>query len=249
MHIKDIVVEQSITEIERLTRSDFVGGKHYLQPGSGAKRFIPLPGGSGLLYTIETPSHPRIKLWDTTGRNSSPKVIASLSLEKPYGFPLKGALQVDTITVDEDYRGYGLAKALYGIVLTIMKRPLIAGWGQTPGGRRNWVSLSQIPGVEVKGYVKIKSEDLTTVNQSPSHIKKAEKKIDIIMSKLGGEHMGTVYAGTPRYPIVDEYFAFDVRPNATGSELKAAITQSLAKVYYGETVDVQTGLYAIWTGQ
>jgi GNAT superfamily N-acetyltransferase len=263
-----------ISEIERLIPSDYRGGKSSLYGDDGAKKFKELPGGSGLLYTIESSrDEPTIKLWDpnsnipdpkpvrgryefqgefqqrlknwekrqTSGKRA-PQLIGKLSLEQPWRFPLKGALQVGTITVDEDYRGLGIAKALYGIVLTIMKRPLIAGSAQTPGGRRNWVSLSQIPGVEMKGYIAVPDYELSTDPDSnyPETIKRKEQDIDTIMGKLGGEYFGTTSSGT-------HYFAFDVQPNTTGKELEAVVKQKTASVYGGQT-SFEGGLFAVWKG-
>lgn len=263
-----------INEIERLVPSDYSGGKSYLYAGNSAKKFKELPGGSGLLYTIELGRDgPTIKLWDQTSETVDakpkkdpyeftaefnarmkqwekrqrsgkklPQLIGKLTLEQPWRFPLKGALQVGTITVDEDYRGIGIAKALYGIVLTIMKKPLIAGSSQTPGGRRNWVSLSQIPGVEMKGYIAVADYELNTDPDSnyPQTIKRKEQDIDIIMGKLGGQYIGK--SGE------SHYFAFDVQPNATGKELEAFVKQKTASVYGGQT-SFEGGLYAVWTGQ
>jgi len=184
--------------------------------------------------------------------NQAPgKLIGELTLHKPYNFPMKNALQVGTITVDEDYRGVGLAKALYGIVLTIMKRPLVAGDSQTPGGRRNWVSLSQIPGVEMKGYFSVENDDLETRDtknldrfDDPSYIRyqntKAEKTIDTIMGKLGGQYIG-------KDALNNLFFGFDVKPTTTGKELEAFVKTNLNKVY--SDYDSNSGLYAIWTGQ
>jgi len=185
--------------------------------------------------------------------NSSPgKLVGQLTLHNVGRyFPLEGAVQVGTITVDEDYRGVGLAKALYGIVLTIMKRPLLAGSSQTPGGRRNWMSLSQIPGVEMKGYFKVDNWDLETEDPSDvsgasdkryiaSKNKAAENRIDTIMGKLGGQYIGK---GREGY----HYFAFDVQPNTTKKELQAYVDTNLSKVYGNYNSD--TGLFAVWTGQ
>ena len=265
------ISEFQLDEIERLTPGDYRGGKSYLYAGSSTKKYYPLPGGSGLLYSIEDPrGEPVIKLWDPNSTESDPKprkepyeftnefnkrmrdwedrqrtgkripqIIGKLTLEPPFYFPLRGALQVSTITVDEDYRGVGLAKALYGIVLTIMKRPLLAGSSQTPGGRRNWVSLSQIPGVEIKGYISLSEEDINP-NDRWADRASAEKNMDIVMGKLGGQYIGT--AGGNRY------FAFDVQPNRTGKELEAAVKQKLAKVYDSNSYH-ESGLYAVWTGQ
>ena len=41
--------------------------------------------------------------------------------------------------------------ALYGIALSILKLTLVAGATQTQHGARQWLKLSQIPGVEVMG--------------------------------------------------------------------------------------------------
>lgn len=173
------------------------------------------------------------RLWDwqkaQRDLNTPGQLIGKLAVSIVNGFPLKGAVQVDTITVDEDYRGMSLAKALYGIVLTIMKRPLLAGSSQTPGGRRNWVSLASIPGVQMKGYFAIDEEDIDPGN------------IDTIMGKLGGEYIGKGRTGY-------DYFSFDVRPNTTGTELEAAVNTKLSKVYGGYNSDSGAGLYAIWTG-
>jgi hypothetical protein len=178
----------------------------------------------------------------STGRRE-PQLIAKLALESlGKRFPLPNALQVNTITVDEDYRGRGLAKALYGIVLTVMQRPLVAGSSQTPGGRQNWVSLSQIPGVEINGYVSINDDDINPEFQiSPRSKKETEKIIDTLMGKLGAQYLGTAGYYDARF------FAFPVQPNSTGKELAALVNTSLSKVY-GESRVVTTGLYAVWTG-
>jgi len=178
------------------------------------------------------------------------QLIGKLSVEIANDFPLKRAVQVNTITVDEDYRGMNLAKALYGIVLTT-KRPLLAGSSQTPGGRRNWVSLANIPGVQMKGYVSIDEGDLEPFypnemdgdrddRYKKEHNKDIGKQIDIIMGKLGGQHIG-------RNRLGDDFFAFDVRPNATSKELEAVVKTKLSQLY--SNYESNTGLYAIWTGQ
>ncbi len=179
------------------------------------------------------------------------KLIGQLTVnDVSRSFPLPGAVQVGTITVHEDYRGMGLAKALYGIVLTIMKRPLLAGSSQTPGGRKNWLSLSQIPGVEMKGYIKVDDYDLETRDTSnmpardkrwnDSQNKQAEKRIDTIMGQLGGQYIGASKWGS-------HYFAFDVKPNTSKQELEAHVNTNLSKIYGGYYSS--GGLYAVWTGR
>ena len=182
--------------------------------------------------------------WERSQRDlkTPGQLIGKLTVNDANRFPLKGALKVGTITVDEDYRGMGLAKALYGIVLTIMKRPLLAGESQTPGGMKNWVSLSQIPGVEMKGYISFDEEELDPVaSKSPfswTTPAQANKNIDTVMGKLGGQYIGRKNGR--------EYFAFDVKPNTTGTELEAYIDTKLSKVY--SNYNSEPGLYAIWTG-
>lgn len=272
-----------ISEIERISKSGYEGGKQVMQYDYGREKTIrPLPGGSGLLYSItDGGGDYEIKIWDPRVKEFDPgkppqryswqlnaeynrmianwkervemrkrefarspgQLVGKLSLEDAE-FPMKGAVQVNTITVDEDYRGGGIGKSLYGIVLTIMKRPLVAGSSQTPGGRKNWASLSQIPGVEMKGYVRIEDYDLETdpYDSDPRAKKRAEQNIDIIMGKLGGQYIGSEPG--------DYYFAFDVQPNTTGQELQAYVDTNLSKVYSnGYRQGNDYGLFAVWTGQ
>lgn len=255
--------EFQLDEIERIPAGDYRGGKDHLNAIQSGKKTSRLPGGSGLLYTAAKNRFDGIdiKLWDPEGKDYirykgyykehrlPGQLIGKLSLSSASNFPLKGALKVDTITVDEDYRGMGIAKALYGIVLTILKRPLLAGSMQTPGGRRNWVSLASIPGVEMKGYFAMAAEDLSVI-QKPhdrwdhKQNKNAEMAIDTIMGQLGGQYIGRSRRGS-------EYFAFDVKPDTTGKELEAYVKQKLVRVYgYNSgSAAFNNGLYAVWTGK
>lgn len=176
----------------------------------------------------------RVRWWEYAARralNTPGQLIGKLSItpaDTRIGqFPLANAVRVDTITVDEDYRGRGIAKALYGIVLTIMRVPLVAGGAQTPGGRKNWVSLASIPGVDMKGYVGLETYDLNSRN------------IDTVMGKLGGEHIGRAKDG-------EAFFAFDVQPSTTGQELEAYVKTHLSKIYGSGRFN--SGLYATWSG-
>ena len=126
----------------------------------------------------------RLYRWEINQRRAGEmRAIGQLTLSKAK-LPLEGALKVETITVDENYRGRGLAKALYGIVLSIMRRPLVSGESQTPGGRKNWVSLSQISGVEMHGYVAIRDDKIDSNNT-----------IDTLMGRLGAQYVGEAGAG------------------------------------------------------
>jgi hypothetical protein len=190
----------------------------------------------------------RLKDWERNQSEDGPGVlIGKLVLDNARRFPLKGALQVDTITVDEDYRGQGVAKSMYGVVLSILQRPLLAGSSQTPGGRRNWLSLASIPGVEIKGYVGLENYELdpnmtTDKNDlfwsDTAQNKQSEKNIDTIMGRLGGQYIG------PSKPPGNHYFAFDVVPGS--GELAPAVKTELSKIY--DEHGSRTGLYAIWSG-
>jgi GNAT superfamily N-acetyltransferase len=178
----------------------------------------------------------RVRSWNYA-KITPGQLIGKLEISSARWFPLPNAVAVDVITVDEDYRGRGIAKALYGIVLTIMKRPLVAGEMQTPGGRRNWVSLAGIPGVDMKGYVGFENYELAP--NMPSQDKQAEKNIDTLMGRLGGDYIGQTRGGR-------KLFAFDVKPSTTGKELEAHVKTKMSKVY-GDT-DFYSGLYATWSG-
>ena len=174
----------------------------------------------------------RMKKWAMNQRKLKMpgQLIGKLGVTSTW-VPIKDAVAVDVITVDEDYRNMGIAKALYGIILTIMKRPLVAGESQTAGGQRNWVSLANIPGVDMKGWVSLDQSALDY-----------HENIDIIMGKLGGQYIGKDRSSR-------EYFAFDVQPNTTGKELEAHVKTYLSKVYADDNGAYDSGLYAVWTGQ
>jgi GNAT superfamily N-acetyltransferase len=232
-----------VTEIERLNTRDYQGGKDEIEYlAKNRTGLTPVPGGSGLLYNVKTGGYgPMVVIWDPKGpdaRPGRPQPIGKLSLERAdRRVPIKGALQVGSITVDEDYRGQGIAKSLYGIVLSVMRRPLVAGSSQTPGGRQNWVSLAQIPGVEVRGWVSIDDWDFDT-RVSPSS--QVSKRIDTLMGQLGAEYIG-------RTPNKRHVFAFDVQPGRSEKEMQAVVNTQLSRVY-NERYDAISGLYAIWTG-
>ena len=231
-----------VTEIERMAARDYTGGKIYLDSQDRASKVYPLPGGSGLVYSIEHETNsPVIKIYDPS-QGPAQGAVGKLELESEPSFPVPGTVSVHTITVDEDYRGRGIAKALYGIVLTIMRRPLMAGYSQTPGGRRNWVSLASIPGVDVRGWVSLDELDFRAdpAIHDRRLVKQVEQNIDTVMGKLGGQYIG-------RSPHGMEYFAFDVQPNSSGQELEARVKTNLSRVYH-EDYTIRTGLYAQWTG-
>ena len=253
-HAKEAVDEDAINEIENLQSYQYTGGKdvlkhpRYTDPNAVSQKNIkPLPGGSGLNYaTIDNGRLLEIRILDQSGQEA----IGQLKLLR-VSFPIDNAYQVSTVTVDEDYRGKGIAKSLYGVALSILKITLLAGSQQTPGGKRNWMSLAQIPGVEVRGYVELENSDLKYKKlhkqKNAKDLASAErrntivdKNIDIVMGRLGGDYLGDDEDG-------NMIFAFDVVPG-TGS-LTPVVKTELNKLYYSEyDMLYVAGLYAQWRG-
>ena len=169
------------------------------------------------------------------------KIVGQLSLSasNDYNF-LPDAYQVNLIYVDPKARGQSIAKSLYGIALYTLKLTLMAGNEQTRGGRRNWASLSQIPGVEVKGIVVVDDYYLGAVTPAQANNMSAQAKrsvdniIDTVM-QLGGD-----YLGVDKHK--DHCFAFDVVPS-TG-ELAPAVKTAMSKIYGHGGND----LFARWVG-
>ena len=134
-------------EIARIPKSELAGwgDKDTIEPQQEPKGSKPLPGGSGYKYHIDRKGSDRLEitLYDHG------QIIAELDLEE-LGAPIP-LWQVDTIAAIPEYQGKGLGMALYGIALSILKLTLVAGATQTQHGARQWLKLSQIPGVEVMG--------------------------------------------------------------------------------------------------
>lgn len=270
--------QEFLNEIQRLNKGGYTGGKDELEiyKTPSEKKLSPLPGGSGLFYSIKAdrdgtrqfifivdpaaiPEKPvrkrwdfdaeynqRLQAWEKNKGKVRPAIVAKLSVED-FSSPIPNAVKVGSITVDEDYRGRGLAKALYGIVLSIMGKTLVAGGEQTPGGRRNWLSLVNIPGVEVKGFVQLDTDDVEfdpndwpdeLVYQQAKKIK--EKQVDAIHNNI--MQLGGQFIGANRYA---EYWAFDVVPG--NGELAPAVKNSLSKLYSDRGYE-PTGLFARWVG-
>ena len=227
-----------LQEIATMPADQFAGGKDMLDymPPPSKKRLRPLPGGTDLMYAIETMGpETRVQIVDPGMPGiTRPVVVAVLNLDPS---TLPNTVQVGSITVDEVYRGRGLARALYGIVLTIMRKNLVSGSGQTPGGRRNWLSLATIPGVEVQGLVRIPNQifDLErTATVSPQWRKYADRTMDQIM-ELGGQFYSKDNNST--------YWLFDVVPGK--GSLQPAVKNALSRLY---GYDSDNLLLATWSG-
>ena len=228
-----------VTEIERRRGSEWTGGNVLLQVWDTPaiqKKFKqgskPLPGGSKFNYYVEKNSL-GYEIFILDPEEEHFVIVGHLSLTTARHWPTP-AVQVDTITVHEDYRAQGLATALYGIVISILKLTLLAGGVQTPGGRKNWLRMAGIPGVEVKGYVEI---DARAFDNPQQYQQLTRTMIDKLMS-AGGEYIGR--AG------LRHCFAFDVVPGS--GELQTAAKNTL-KLYHTDRANIFPGLMAQWTGR
>ena len=190
-----------ISEITLIPSDDFEGGSEYLtdyyvddakfKDLVAARVLRKLPGNNRYVYqTAERGLATEIVILDPekSGGNEN-KVIAALAVRPPTRAPLENVVEVGTITVDENYRGQNLAKALYGIVLLPppvgLGKILFSGQDQTPGGQRNWASLSKIPGVEVTGYLAFYNNE-SRRGGGPGQ----EAALEELLGKVGGVYMG-----------------------------------------------------------
>jgi hypothetical protein len=197
-----------------------------------------LSANSNLLYAIEYDSGEiEISIFENQG-----PILGVIKLEPEDDFPLKNTHTVDFIGVDPQYRGSGIAKSLYGVYFTKIRFPLVSGMVQTPGGRRNWVSLANIPGVKLKGWISI--SDSLFDNKSPSMFTwkgMNKNSIDKILDRLMAS--GAEYIGKKGD---DHFFSFETVP---GTAEMQPITKKALDAYGKYGIGYRTGLYAIWTGK
>lgn len=226
-----------INEIDRIPSSGFSGSdvEGFLGPArSEVAPKKPLPDDPRYTYSVFGDGI-AVEIYDKNNLKGPDNPIAKLTC-KELGpkFPLDNTIAVKLIGVDKNYRGQGLSKSLYNIVLSLLKKTLVAGHEQTPGGRRNWVSISQMPGVEVYGYVSIPA----------GHIEYDKKMADILMGQLGAQYIGEAMP----YPgAISHFFAFPVDVNTKQNELEAIVKTKLSKVYNpAKNADWDVGLYAVF---
>jgi len=157
------VWEAELAEIARIPKSELAGwgDKDTIEPQQEPKGSKPLPGGSGYKYHVNRKGSDfiEITLYDKG------QIIAELDLEE-LGAPIP-LWRVETVVAIPEYQGRGLGMSLYGIALSILKLTLVAGETQTQHGARQWLKLSQIPGVEVMG---MKTAPKNNFKQGPDNI-------------------------------------------------------------------------------
>lgn len=234
MKLKELIVE-----IERIPDEDYTGGRDYILDTKYLKWVMahhlkPLPGGSDLMFHVYYDDDTCIvTIWDPTNTafQEYGTPIGKMTLDHDFTFPIKKTYRVEAITVDEAYRGRSIAKSLYGIALTILGFNLISGSSQTSGGRRNWLSLYAVPGVEVMGWVEISEEIITASSVA----------IDELLGKIGGIDVGTLMH---TYQHDTHVFMFEVQPNPAGDALVEKVNSFLTYVY--DPAVFSTGLFAHW---
>jgi GNAT superfamily N-acetyltransferase len=134
-----------IMEIARIPQGDF-GDKDTLVAPKHDVEKKELPGGSGFTYAVDKTGTGNLEIMIFDGDT----LAAELDLFETQD--VTGAWRVETVAVNPEYRSRGLGKALYGIALSILRLTVEAGDTQTKHGRRMWLMLNSIPGVEVVGY-------------------------------------------------------------------------------------------------
>jgi hypothetical protein len=265
-----------ITEIERLPKSGYVGGKSTLKQNPEYVKQTqlptakPLPGGSGLLYGIDARDYQTVvRIYDP--ETNQPIGALKLYNLKKWEWPFQPAYRVNTITTDEDYQGQSIAKSLYGIVLTIMQATLLAGTQQTPGGRALWVRLTKgIRGVEVTGYLTVSDSDLEADTSGiPKNLpdfakmekalaRSAQKTINSINS-IGAQYIGEIVepgSGSRRvyqFPVTVDITARGEEVANADKESKIAIYNNFMPKYNSAGKRAterpwETGLMARWLG-
>lgn len=226
MRFHEIVNE--INPIRKIKPGNYVPvGKKFIKDA----KLIKLPGNNPFYYKIAASNFNEIGVFIL----DDDEVVGKLELENT-PFPLTGAVSVDYITTSSAHAGRGIAKSLYGIVLSVMKRPLISGATQSPGGQRNWLSLANIPGVEINGYIKIPDSDFDTDKRY--YDKTTKKKIEMVMA-AGGEYLGTDKFG-------DHYFRFDVISGDNRMQSLVKEINLYSKDLYNT---LEIGMYAQWRGK
>jgi len=131
------------SEIARIPVDDY-GSKGTLTPMKEPADARPLPGGSGYKYTVNDKGDVKEILLFVNG-----ELAAELDL-----YDLEAPVElwgVEGVVAEPEYQGLGLGMALYGIALSILGLTLRAGETQTRHGQRQWLKLSRIPGVVVRG--------------------------------------------------------------------------------------------------
>lgn len=222
--------QMKITEIEKISDYFFSQSdvKNWFNVLKLYKNLLKkLPGNNSYYYSFDNNN---MVIW-----NDKLKPIAALSVNRVdqdfYSFfPIQNSYGVNAIGVLKEYQGQNLAKSLYGLVLLPppigLGGTLVSDESQTLGGRRNWASLTRIPGVEVTGYVSF------SINYPDMEL------VDDLLGRVGG-----VYLGENKYNV---YYQFPI--TVDNNEVRNLIKNSKIKIYDDYEDNTHVGLMARYIG-
>ena len=235
--------------IVRIPRDELASqGRHYFGQFERAnpaavkrlfKNLTPLPGGSGLQYgTIPRSDDGNYCIAIVSGED----IVGMLVLKPVQGFPLNDAYSVEFVTVDESLRGMSIAKSLYGIALSILKFAIVAGESQTVGGRRNWISLSKVPGVKIMGWGWVEEmntpERASLSPEAKNNLKQIQQQFERNMARAGGHQISTE-AGAAEWgrKIIKHWYLFPVTAGTREFKTQA----NAVRIYYNDHYDLPIG--------
>lgn len=189
----------------------------------------------GAMATVFTGATHGISLYDVKDR----RYVGYLALARS-ALPLPKSYRVANVNIDQDYRGQGLGQTLYGIAMKLLGLTIEADDTQTKAARSMWVALSQIPGVEVRGYATVYESDWDQRNNLDNVYDEDAYRLIRALLRAGGQEIGRshqmVYVS---FPVV----------GGDQQELKA-VQQGLAiySARHPEEGGTDNGLYARWAG-
>jgi len=235
--------------IVRIPRDELASqGQHYFgqferaNPAAVKRLFnnlTPLPGGSGLQYgTIPHGDDGNYGIAIVSDED----IVGMLVLKPVRGFPLKDAYSVEFVTVDESRRGMSIAKSLYGIALSILKFAIVAGESQTVGGRRNWISISKVPGVKIMGWgwvEEMNTPDRASLSpEAKKNLKQIQQRFERSMERAGGHQISTE-AGAAEWgrKITKHWYLFPVTAGTREFKTQA----NAVRIYYNDHYDLPIG--------
>ena len=248
-----------INEIDKIYGSDYSGEDDFQWSPEQVKNMSrgakPLPGTGYYWTTTRTdgaffiviidPAYPDEDEFDDDEDEYAPKispgVIAFLMIEQTINIGKIKIMEVNAIATRKQYRGQGLASALYLIAMRQLNCWIRSGGSQTPAGRRAWVRLNQIPGVQVEGLIEVEDDAFDDYT--------ADKLIDNLM-QVGfnniGEERADWRASSPGR--MNHFFTFPVRRGK--GELVNAIRKAKFNTYGNRNVpwNDDVSLVAHWVG-
>jgi hypothetical protein len=119
---------------------------------------------------------------------------------------------------------------------------VVAGESQTVGGRRNWISLSRVPGVKIMGWGWV--EEMNTPDRSSlspeakANLKQIQQRFEKSMERAGGHQVGTA-EGAAEWgrKITKHWYLFPVTAGTREFKTQA----NAVRIYYNDHYDLPIG--------